>query len=458
MSRNTLLLCVPSGQTAATILRGSVYPALQARGDGLRFLILSPLVRDSAFVAEFGAPGVELHELAMHRPGWLEARLLRLFQESHLRRYPTPGRKVRRDEIRDREHSPWAVTVARAAVSHLAPRWWTALSDVLVPDTYYAGLFSTHRPDLVLVATPGLNFAELPLLKRARREGVPVMAIDTGWDHFTRLEPVHRVDWLVVWNESMRRQAVELHGYPPTAVEVCGVPQFDIYADPGLRASREAFFARISADPTRRLLTLATSPPLFYTHHGALIEILRDAIKRDVLGVPAQLLVRPHPADDFAQYERYAGVEHVIIDRPYRPSVDAVGGMAVDVTRADRLHLADTLSHSDVVVNISSTVTIEACIFDRPVINVIFDGVETLPYIRSARRLIDYDHYREILRTGAVRLAPHPQELIDHLRHYLRHPESDREARRQVVAEQCGPIDGRAGERLARHILARLGC
>jgi hypothetical protein len=47
--------------------------------------------------------------------------------------------------------------------------------------------------------------------------------------------------------------------------------------------------------------------------------------------------------------------------------------------------------------------------------------------------------------------------LIDQIRHYLRHPESDRAGRARVVAEQCGVIDGRAGERLARAILARLG-
>ena len=40
------------------------------------------------------------------------------------------------------------------------------------------------------------------------------MAIDPSWDNFTnKLLPVRRVDRLIVWNELMKQQAIELHGY-----------------------------------------------------------------------------------------------------------------------------------------------------------------------------------------------------------------------------------------------------
>ena len=58
---------------------------------------------------------------------------------------------------------------------------------------------------------------------------------------------LERVAGLTVWNETMKRQAVEIHGYRPEQVCVAGVPQFDIYADPASFATREAFFERIGA-------------------------------------------------------------------------------------------------------------------------------------------------------------------------------------------------------------------
>ncbi len=452
----TVVLIVPSGLTAANILRGPVFQALRAQGDRLRTIIVSPLVHDQEFVTEFKQPGVELHDLVMHRPGGLEARLLRLLQESHFRRYPTPGRKARRDEILYGERGRYVRAFIRNVLSRLPPRFWSELSDLLVPDRYYAHLFKSYRPDLVLACTPGVNFAELPLLKRARREKVFTMAVDTTWDQFTRLEPIRHIDHLIVWSHEIKRQAVELHEYLPDSVTVCGAPQFDIYAQPYLRSSRDDFFKRVGGDPNRCLITLATSCSRFYPHFGTLIEILSDAIKRDLLGRPAHLLVRPHPSDDVSQYEKYEDLHHVFVDRPYRPSVQAVGGLQVDVTQSDRLHLADTLCHSDVVVTIGSTVSIEACIFDRPTVVVVFDGWEHRPYMESVRRYMDHDQVRAIIQTGGIRLAWKPEELIEQVRHYLLHPESERLERRRIVAEQCGVVDGRAGERVAACILSRL--
>ena len=84
------------------------------------------------------------------------------------------------------------------------------------------------------------------------------MAVDPSWDNFTnKLLPVRRVDRLIVWNELMKQQAVELHGYPPDEVRVAGTPQWDLYFTGGddPATSREAFFRQIGADPSRKLIT-----------------------------------------------------------------------------------------------------------------------------------------------------------------------------------------------------------
>ena len=89
-------------------------------------------------------------------------------------------------------------------------------------------LFDRHQPVLVVAANPGLVFSEVPLLRTARRRGVRSMAIDPSWDNFTnKLIPVRQVDRLVVWNEIMKQQAIDLHGYAAAAVSVAGCPQFD---------------------------------------------------------------------------------------------------------------------------------------------------------------------------------------------------------------------------------------
>ena len=97
------------------------------------------------------------------------------------------------------------------------------------------------------------------------------------------------------------------------------------------------------------------------------------------------MLVRLHPRDDLEHYREFEGVPHVIIEKPFRQTVRAGDGMAVDVTADSQQHLADTMRHSDVVVNVASTIAIEAAIFDTPVVNVSFDG-ETPSRVGRARR------------------------------------------------------------------------
>ena len=112
-------------------------------------------------------------------------------------------------------------------------------------------------------------------------------------------------------------------------------------------------------------------------------------------------------------------------------------------------HLADTLRHSDVIVNVASTIAVEAAIFDTPVVNISFDGESPSEFACSARRYYRFTHYVNVTRHNAVRIAASPDELIGHVNTYLANPHLDSSGRRQVVLEQCQFLDGRAAERVA---------
>ena len=57
---------------------------------------------------------------------------------------------------------------------------------------------------------------------------------------------------------------------------------------------------------------------------------------------------------------RYAGTPHVVVEKPFRETARAGDGHSVDVTVENARHLADTMCHSDVVLNVASTIAIEA--------------------------------------------------------------------------------------------------
>jgi hypothetical protein len=455
-----VFVSVPHGTSAGNMLRsGALLDRLLESDPALRVVLLSPMAKDPQFVREFERPRVTVIDQPPHTPAGLEARLLAIVQASYLSQGQTESVRIRLQEARANGIIRWLGlkgAIGRVLVqpfTHTGSRYF--LSDKLVSHPEVEALFDTYQPVLVVAANPGLVFSEVPLLRTARRRGVRTMAIDPSWDNFTnKLIPVRQVDRLVVWNEIMKQQAIALHGYAADAIRVAGAPQFDPHFR--ARTPRADFFRRIGADPNRKLIALTTTPRSLYSHHDHVLRTLIAAMHDGRL-VNAQVLVRLHPRDEFDAYREFTNVAHVIIEKPFRDTVKVADGLAIDVMPEHQKHLGDTLCHADVVVNVASTISVEACIFDTPVVNICFDGPGDSPYVRSARRYYSFTHYVNITSRGAVRVAASTEELIGAVAAYLADPSLDAAGRKQVVVDQCQFTDGRSAERVTSLVLAELG-
>lgn len=443
------------------MLRHGLIRHLLGADRSLRLVIASPLTRDAGFVREFSQARVAFEDLPPHAPSGLEARLLALMQAAYLESGITESVRIRRAEAQAKGVIRWIGAKARLArvlaPSLVEPANRYTLSDRLVSHSHAESLFDKHAPDLLVVSSPGLILSEVPLLRTAVRRRVRAMAIDPSWDNFTnKLLPVRRVDRLLVWNDLMREQAVEFHGYRAEMIRLCGAPQFDGYYRGAPQSSREEFFRRIGADPRRKLIALTTTPRELYPYHTDVVRQISRAIESGAMATPSQLLVRLHPRDDEEAYREVRALPHVIVEKPFRPTVKVADGLAVDVMPEHQRHLAETMQHSDVAVNVASTITIEACVFDTPVVNIAFDGDDQPPFERSARRYYKFTHYTNITRHNAVRVSWTPAELVENIARYLGDPSLDADGRRRVVAEQVQFLDGRSGERVARAVTDEL--
>jgi len=460
-AHTTVLVSVPHGAAAGNLLRTGIVRRLLDSDSSVRVVLLSPLVRDQEFVREASHPRVSFEDLPPHRPHGLEARLLALMQAAYLDSGVTESVQIRRAEALAKGTVRWLSAKAKLAAwlmpSMVARPSRYDMSDRLVSHAWADEIFERYQPSMLVVSSPGLIFSEIPLLRTASRREVASMAVDPSWDNFTnKLLPVRRVTRLVVWNELMKQQAIELHGYEPDQIRMAGTPQWDRYFREGVSIGRDAFFRRIGADPSRKLVTVTTTPRELYPHHDHVLRVLARAIEAGRWSDPAQVLVRLHPRDDLEHYREFEGAPHIIIEKPFRHTVRSGDGMAVDVTADSQQHLADTMRHSDVVVNVASTIAIEAAIFDTPVVNIAFDGEAASEWTRSAKRYYRFTHYVNITRHHAVRVAETPDQLVEQVGMYLNDPSIDRDGRRHVVLEQCQFLDGRAAERVAGFVIDEL--
>lgn len=458
---STVLVSIPNGASAGSVLRTGLVGRLLDAHESVAVVLVSPLVNDPAFVREFEHRRVRFEDLPPHRPAGLEARLMALVQSAYIGSGVTESVRIRRAEAAAKKSIRWVGAkrlLARALVPSVARKETRyELVDRLVSHRHAEELFDRHRPALLVASSPGLIFSEVPLLRTAVRRRVRSMAVDPSWDNFTnKLLPVRRVNRLIVWNDLMKQQAVELHGYQPDEVSVAGAPQWDVYFRQ-TGALREAFFRNLGADPSRRLITLTTTPRELYAHHDHVVRALISAMREGAWPWPVQLLVRLHPRDDLSAYAEFHGEPHVFIEKPFRAtSVTSGDGLAIDMTAGNQQHLADTMRYSDVVVNVASTLAVEAAIVDTPVVNISFDGAQPSEWVRSARRYYRFTHYVNVTRHNAARVAETPGQLVEYIGRYLADPSLDREGRQRVATEQCQFFDGLSASRAGAFVVGEL--
>ncbi|MHA1713888.1 MAG: hypothetical protein ACTSW4_07655 [Candidatus Ranarchaeia archaeon] len=317
---------------------------------------------------------------------------------------------------------------------------------------YYRDFFEKYKPDLVF-ATDYLYPHEWGLVKAARHYKVPVISMVASWDHLTKGRLPTMYDRMIVWNDFLKRQLVEWYGYKPENVFITGIPQFDYYVkDRNKLPGKREFMKSIGADPKEKLITYTTSPVTLSPSEQDIIEIICESVKKGEVTYPSHVHVRFHMADDFSRYEKLKRYGNIIsFEKAGKSASPEKFIWAPD--KEDMLHFAALLKNSDVVLNVCSTVTIDAAAFDTPIINVAFDGYEKKPYFRSILRYYDYTHYQNLMRTKGAKLARNKKELIKYINEYLKNPKLDAEGRRRILTDLCYKLDGKAGERMAEYMI-----
>lgn len=300
---------------------------------------------------------------------------------------------------------------------------------------------------------------EMALMEAARKMGLTTAVMIRSRDNLSsKIQHIPSADAYFVWAEITKEFLTYM--YPeiaPEQVTVTGSPQFDRHLNAEYRLTRDEFFAGIGLDPARPVIVYTMATPNLIKHEINITQHLADAVRDGRFARDAQLLVRAHPrgfGSDFAMLHRtYPGVA------VYPPPTDVPYMSAAheaDVVRLiledEPMHLA-TLAYQDVQVNVSGTMLVDSAILDKPCVAVYYDIPASTPKGLSTRRFYERSDMRPIVNSGGVRMAHTPAQAIQFINCYLEDPQLDAEGRTRIRNMDVGPLDGRAGERLAEGIL-----
>ena len=239
-----------------------------------------------------------------------------------------------------------------------------------IPETPAIRAFiEAQKPDVMLL-TPliDLGSSQIEYLRAARALGIPTALCVWSWDHLSSKALIRECpDRVFVWNETQKREAIDLHRVPAGRVVVTGAQCFDHWFDRLPSRTREQFCGQLGLDAGTPLVLWVCSALI----HGSPAEapLVIDWIRRlrassDPALRDVGVLVRPHPSRTS---------EWDAIDTRALKAVVWGSNPIDEQARADYF---DSIFHSAAVVGINTSAFIEAGIVGRPVFTIVMPEYE----------------------------------------------------------------------------------
>lgn len=325
-----------------------------------------------------------------------------------------------------------------------ASRWFNQNTDDLE-------MMRRLKPSLVFNASHSHSPNALQAVQAAQWLGIPTATFLFSWDNLTsqgRIVPLY--DYYLAWNEDIRQQLLDI--YPsirPEQVFVTGTPQFDFHFRPELYWSREEFCARVGADPARPIVLYSTGMDNHMPGEPLIIENINRVLKEMTEFGKPQLLVRLYPKDRNPQRFDEVKLRNPDILFPEIPWSAKFNTPKLE----DAALLTNTLRHCAVGINVASTVSLELCMFDKPVINIGYNPpVDIRP--KNYALYYNFDHYRPVVESGAVRVAWAETEMKSLLTEALANPQKESGNRTALLRRMFGDtLDGRSAFRVAETLV-----
>lgn len=431
MSRETVILAIPHYIISSDLLRTKYLEYLASK---YRVVVLSPLMdaEQAKGGGYFQAENVIYIKRPIEHPKfWEFFKFLRISLVNQFDYLKSMRHFYKRPNYLENKKRRLLRFFGRPFSKILTADFFTRIeSRLLHPSADFKKLIVEYNPSLLIIGTPGFDSWEAELILFAKKLHVPSVAVNFSWDNLTmNCKHIRKSDYLIAWNGIMKKEAIDIHHYSPGKVFVSGTPRFDPY------------FTKAEDEPTREefLKSKNLNPALKTIFHTTVTKAypfqkkyIRDLIAlRDQKKIPyVNLFIRIHPLDLPENYNEFKNVPDLYID------IAGIGGARgkVEMSYEDLLNLKYSLKYSDLNINYASTITIESCIFDVPIINIGFLDRFALAY--------EFNHYEPIYKSGAVRLVKTDDELPKFINMYLDNSALDREHRKKIVADYVQFTDG----------------
>ena len=437
----TYLLILPSGASLRNFLCSRFLDLLVEDGDVIVWHAL-PEQSIAPFQRQWG-PRVRWVALPPHQDPPLEKllRQAKAFAQLFWQRRQGPDVQLRRLRLPLRWQTRLQERAAKAVGRLFASRGGVmalerthlAVASRSTQFQQFESLIREARPD-VIFCTFQKSLEAVPAVLAGRRLGIPTAAFVHSWDNVPKGRMPVAPDYYFVWSDHMKAELLQY--YPdvtPDRIRIVGTPQFESYHEEDRIQPREEFLGELGLDPARPVVCFSGDDVLTSPYDPVYLEDLAAAVAKIPLPGRPQIVFRRCPVDWSGRYDDVLRRHpEIAVSEPLWQSYDATRWTQAVPTAEDISLLVNLVYHSDVVVNLGSTMAMDFAVYDKPGVFVAYNPASAngnwnvhdtylLPHLRTVHELqpVYWARSAEELGDAVMRALERPEEKSSARRAWL---------------------------------------
>ncbi len=320
-------------------------------------------------------------------------------------------------------------------------------------------IFDHFKPNLVVTTTTGLDQFDIPILRQAKKRGIPTLTYVESWDNIYKMErrkeEMVKVDTILVWNQINKKHVKRAFGYKNSQVHCVGSPRLDYFQHKDKLPSREKLCRYLGVDPAKKLIHIATVELYDISY---IVKTLAKARDQGKISKPIEIYCSVHPGGDIKKHKWYAEKYQIKLRYSFGRKDNSPHPLfRYNPSLEDMYMLTSLWIHSDLLINFSSTAAIESMLGDTPTINVMFGKPFDFFTWRKSAVVKDFkEHYKDIISESGTTVVRNKKQLLYAVNQYLKNPKLNRKGRKKTCQKMLTYLDGKCRERVFQQIIRAL--
>ena len=270
-----------------------------------------------------------------------------------------------------------------------------------------------EKPAMVFCTNQRIMLAVAPILA-AQDIGIPTATFIFSWDNLPKGTKIVETDYYFVWSEHMKK---ELQYYYPNVNEnqimVTGTPQFVAHFDKELISSKETFYKEHNLDLSKKYICFSGDDVTTSPNDPQYLSDVVKAVKRlNANGNNLGILFRRCPVDFSIRFDSVLDEnKNLIISLNPKWQQIGEGWNTILPTKEDLVLQMNTIFHSELVVNLGSSMVFDFVAFNKPCCFINYDVLNEQFPDWSVKKIYNFIHFRSMPSKDSVFWINSPHEM-----------------------------------------------